>query len=890
MRIISLKNVALTSVFLLSIGFNYQVNAGTILHKFQIQLPNGEIQNMSGGPSIHSVVRDNNDIAQLDYCNYDRNDDDSESSNRLKAYPEYQCYTPSGCDWSTWHAPYFPSSFDSTRKEYSLNESLKDGSGEKDENMGSMNASYANFDPQSRSFTQAFPWAKQYFNTTDPLGGQYFYWEGRVDQICPPDPEADGDGGCINRGPQAFKILSGVQKPSQTPGLDYDLRKSGENAVADVQNQIDPLWTNVLWRKLHGDGTISGGEGNNNRQAGYDRKPVTYNTKPGEKSILYNAVGGNAIHGNVTWVLKNSIPQPKNPKCEAFDLYKEDNSVLANQSGVSNVSSNQKFYVSYTVSDPDGPMAGKDMQVCWTVAGQPADFYRASVDSLFCENFKATAANGNSGKVNTPARTYQGFLDKLLGSGGNVEGFNVSEANKAIIRSQVEEKGLVFVTRFVDNSRGLACSGNLAYGNGSGLLVGEGISEAITDPGKCATTPAGKICKAIVKVQETPTVTPVPPRCGDGVVDAGEQCDDGNTNNNDSCTNECKTPTVVQARCGDNLCNRQGETCDGTAACTGAGQNASFVCRAVGTAAECTYCGDGVVNGGEQCDDGNSNNGDSCSNSCLKPNVCDAQCTAAIGCGGGLTCTNGVCTGAICEEPPRCGDNKCDSGESCDANIKCIGGGELSSGECRTNSTVECTFCGDGIVQTTAGEQCDDGNTNNGDGCDNNCRVPELPRCGDGVCDSGEKCEGTISCLTNQPMSSGQVCRLDCTYCGDRVVQAGEQCDEGGETATCTSSCIAKTVTPPPTVIPTSTAVPTLVPTDLEADDIWIYTLALGMIGLGLVAYRLNLGYKFAGIVMENGGLSLVLKLRHAKRKMQNKGLLRKSKKDFEKDFMDEEE
>lgn len=60
--------------------------------------------------------------------------------------------------------------------------------------------------------------------------------------------------------------------------------------------------------------------------------------------------------------------------------------------------------------------------------------------------------------------------------------------------------------------------------------------------------------------------------CGNGVLDnATEQCDDGNANNNDGCTTECKL----------------------------------------------AVCGDGVVQTGvEQCDDGNANNNDGCTNAC----------------------------------------------------------------------------------------------------------------------------------------------------------------------------------------------------------------------------------------------------------------------------------
>jgi cysteine-rich repeat protein len=68
--------------------------------------------------------------------------------------------------------------------------------------------------------------------------------------------------------------------------------------------------------------------------------------------------------------------------------------------------------------------------------------------------------------------------------------------------------------------------------------------------------------------------------CGNAVAEPGEQCDDGNTNNNDGCTNGCNV-----AICGDNIhCSSSNcgsgpgggpEACDGTddAACPGACQS-----------------------------------------------------------------------------------------------------------------------------------------------------------------------------------------------------------------------------------------------------------------------------------------------------------------------------
>jgi cysteine-rich repeat protein len=90
-------------------------------------------------------------------------------------------------------------------------------------------------------------------------------------------------------------------------------------------------------------------------------------------------------------------------------------------------------------------------------------------------------------------------------------------------------------------------------------------------------------------------------RCGDGIRQNGEQCDDGNSINNDSCTNECKNPS-----CGDGIV-QPGEDCD-----DGNRVNQDSCTNACKT----PRCGDGIVQSNEDCDDGNTNGGDGCSSSC----------------------------------------------------------------------------------------------------------------------------------------------------------------------------------------------------------------------------------------------------------------------------------
>ena len=80
------------------------------------------------------------------------------------------------------------------------------------------------------------------------------------------------------------------------------------------------------------------------------------------------------------------------------------------------------------------------------------------------------------------------------------------------------------------------------------------------------------------------------------------------------------------------------------------------------------------------------------------------------------------CEGDECNPPPPpppcCGDGHLDAGEQCDD-------GNTSNGDgCSATCTTEAPpppppSCGDGHVD--AGEQCDDGNTANGDGCSSTC-------------------------------------------------------------------------------------------------------------------------------------------------------------------------
>ena len=91
--------------------------------------------------------------------------------------------------------------------------------------------------------------------------------------------------------------------------------------------------------------------------------------------------------------------------------------------------------------------------------------------------------------------------------------------------------------------------------------------------------------------------------CGNGVLDAGEVCDDGNVDDTDGCEGDC-TPTPKV--CGDGYQHAL-EECDDGNPIENDGCDAN--CRITG-------CGNEARTIGEICDDGNNQDGDGCESNC----------------------------------------------------------------------------------------------------------------------------------------------------------------------------------------------------------------------------------------------------------------------------------
>ena len=200
------------------------------------------------------------------------------------------------------------------------------------------------------------------------------------------------------------------------------------------------------------------------------------------------------------------------------------------------------------------------------------------------------------------------------------------------------------------------------------------------------------------------------PTCGDGQLDPGEQCDDGNTMNGDGCEVDCTTSPGET--CGDGTVD-EGEDCDDGNQVNGDGCENN--CRVTVAAT----CGDGKVDPGEQCDDGNTMSGDDCESDCTKTPVCgDGVQGPGEPCDDGNDSDDDACLAGCVAA--TCGDGVVWVGtEACDDGPM---NGEY--GHCEDDCSGPGPSCGDG--ERNGPEECDDGNQTDDDDCSNDCVAPRF--------------------------------------------------------------------------------------------------------------------------------------------------------------------
>lgn len=283
--------------------------------------------------------------------------------------------------------------------------------------------------------------------------------------------------------------------------------------------------------------------------------------------------------------------------------------------------------------------------------------------------------------------------------------------------------------------------------------------------------------------------------CADNVCNFAEACDEGKLNGTyNHCNASC---TGYSTRCGDGVLDT-GEKCDLGAANGQYDSGCSLDCQG-----KAPYCGDLYINGSETCDGGSEQRTTGCTKNAdgiqlVSTRTCNLP-GAAAACSWGSWGACGVPVGVGCGNGKTEGNEQCDDGGNNGIHNRCL-------------PTCKLAVCGDGFLKTGT-EECDSAGENvrptdtvkiaelssnckaaTCTYCTNACTIGVVTGgfCGDGVIQSGEQCDNDggnvggdeILYCDDQTGATCEKCSLQCKkvfapYCGDGIVNGGEGCDAG---------------------------------------------------------------------------------------------------------------
>ncbi len=249
--------------------------------------------------------------------------------------------------------------------------------------------------------------------------------------------------------------------------------------------------------------------------------------------------------------------------------------------------------------------------------------------------------------------------------------------------------------------------------------------------------------------------------CGNGVLDAGERCDDANSNSSDGCSSTCHVetgwscdqgePTHCVTLCGDGLLvgpEALAGGCDDGGTASGDGCSATckvepaYVCS--GEPSKCAQtCGNGQLDSGEGCEDGNNKAGDGCSACQVEP---------------GYTC-------ATASLPSTCTDiNECAAagGNDCDPHATCANTPGSFSCTCKTGYSGNGKQCADV-------DECAAGGGNN---CSAHATCANTPGSFSCTCKAGYSGDGK-SCVRTSCVNVSSGCGANDDCCAAPTVTGG---------------------------------------------------------------------------------------------------------------------
>ena len=311
------------------------------------------------------------------------------------------------------------------------------------------------------------------------------------------------------------------------------------------------------------------------------------------------------------------------------------------------------------------------------------------------------------------------------------------------------------------------------------------------------------------------------PSCGDGILDAGEACDDGNNLDGDCCSSFCEIG-AANAPCDDGRFCTTSDVCDAQARCIGSG----------------TPCGapDGDINCLEACNED--------TDACDAPDPDASPCDDGVFCNGSDLCAAGLCgvhAGSPCSGPDQdancrescneasrtcdapdpfgvaCDDARfCTVGETCDATGTCVGGvspcpGADNDADCTESCDeladacsafdAEGIACNDGLF-CTATDRCDgrgvcqgwsdpcatfagDGDSNCAESCNEEADACNAADRDGAPCSDGLACTLEERCLTGVCSSTGRTRCDDFNPCTDEFCSPDGSCLRSHNSSPC---------------------------------------------------------------------------------------------------------
>ena len=269
---------------------------------------------------------------------------------------------------------------------------------------------------------------------------------------------------------------------------------------------------------------------------------------------------------------------------------------------------------------------------------------------------------------------------------------------------------------------------------------------------------------------QTIVINSVSAVCGNGVLESGEQCDDGNTTNGDCCSSTCQYESA------STVCRASSGACDVAETCTGTGatcpadsvRSNGYVCAVKTGQCDANDTCDGTT---KSCNEAYASSGTSC-NDGLFCNI-DETCNGAGACTGGSarSCSgNNIAGIATCDNDPdniHCTfDFRNSFTSTCDEDADiCTSGDQTIAHTCnKATCGAECDQNSD-CTPKFDGDSCKYGGTCNTDPASCSCNYASSQYCPTPGTINSETCYyGTQSCtesgcgLTTEAMGNYDTC------------------------------------------------------------------------------------------------------------------------------------